>query len=739
MSRRQQTRRTLTAWLARAWPGQVSGLPAHPVAILLGLAVGWQWSGMQRVLAAVIDPLPTTATMVAAIALLTAALGPWLPERLVLGIARLIRRRSRRTADRAADDTGTFWMLRAVRERDESLMWLALAVLATGAGLVSLITLGMTRVVAAPLYHHLLDRFFWTNLTLAALEWSGVALLIGLSWVIHGLMATLLAPVLASSSRSPRDPTGVVAGILLGLGMAWLIHEAWTNRGLSGRQEFLAGVLVMFLLAGVAAWLSQRMERLRRGPPEAEADPPELIAGAEGLIWLSLVVWGIAAVLVGAGWLACRPVGLVGASAIASGVGGYTLVTAIGMAAASFHTRRRKRSASGCGMAAWTAGVGAGVVATLTAHWPAGTAASVSVVLLIALPFGYALHYAERAWLARVGSETLGFAQLTSAIMGGLGIGLIAVRWWALPMLGSMGTMTAGALLMLATGGLMQIYENHRPARVRHLRLALVFASLAAAIVAFPSDVRRWSRWAHQHRAPTSTTLGLDWLATRELPSARRICLIGLDPAPASRWLALGPARVDIMPLGIQVDRDAPPLPRIGRTRILHMSAFRTFRLQHLEYDLVYQRCNPRHRVGRFAEYSIEWLGRLSDRTLSGGQVIIDVPVGRLTPEAIAIIAATFRHAMPGPTCWTLIDRDGQPGIRLATNARSARTVKAGEDTPWAPVEWLLAGHPRARPHSIERDRITRALRSATAESATSTMEWLHHCRSRGPVADGSR
>ena len=76
-----------------------------------------------------------------------------------------------------------------------------LAVLATGAALVSLITLGMTRVVAVPLYHHLLDRFFWTNLTLAALEWSGVALLIGLSWVIHGLMATLLAPVLASGSR----------------------------------------------------------------------------------------------------------------------------------------------------------------------------------------------------------------------------------------------------------------------------------------------------------------------------------------------------------------------------------------------------------------------------------------------------------------------------------------------------------------------------------------------------------
>ena len=119
--------------LAKAGP-----LPVRPVAVLIGLAAGWQWSGMRTILASAIDPLPATTTMLGAIVLLTTAVGPWLPERIIHWIAHIIGRRSRQADMPVADGTGTFWMLRAIRDRDESLMWLVLALLASLAGAVSL-------------------------------------------------------------------------------------------------------------------------------------------------------------------------------------------------------------------------------------------------------------------------------------------------------------------------------------------------------------------------------------------------------------------------------------------------------------------------------------------------------------------------------------------------------------------------------------------------------------------------
>ena len=68
-----------------------------------------------------------------------------------------------------ADGTGTFWMLRAIRDRDESLMWLVLSILACLAGAVSLVTLAISGTLIE-LYHYLLKHFFWTNLTLAVME-----------------------------------------------------------------------------------------------------------------------------------------------------------------------------------------------------------------------------------------------------------------------------------------------------------------------------------------------------------------------------------------------------------------------------------------------------------------------------------------------------------------------------------------------------------------------------------------
>jgi hypothetical protein len=70
----------------------------------------------------------------------------------------------------------------------------------------------------------------------------------------------------------------------------------------------MVGVLPLFIVAAMAARMSQRADKPPRAAPPVET-APELPGGAEGLIWVLLVVWGIATALAGTGWVTCRQIG----------------------------------------------------------------------------------------------------------------------------------------------------------------------------------------------------------------------------------------------------------------------------------------------------------------------------------------------------------------------------------------------------------------------------------------------
>jgi hypothetical protein len=707
-------------------------LTAYVAMILLGLAAGWQCSASQKILAAAIGPDAETTAMVVAIALLAAAVGPWLPGRLIVGVARLIQKRGWQIKEPNADITSTLWMLRAVRGRDDSLLWLSISVLSCTAGGLSLITL-LLMDPFAQVYQYLLQHFFWTSLTLSGIEWLGTAVVIGPSWIVHGLLISTLAAVVGRNEPA-RQPPGVIAGAVAGPGLALLISATWGTGLLSGGQEFMAGVLPVFVVAALAAKMSQRTTE----SPNAvvrETAAPELPGRAEGLIWLLLVIWGIAAALAGTGWVLCRQVNAPGWASPHTQWGWYITVLGAGTAAAWWHARHQTRSTSGCGMAAWAAGIGAGGASAMAAFRPAGMLSGIIQVLLLGLTFGYALHYAELAWLARSGSETQGFAQLASAVLAGLAAGFMAARWWAVTALGPVGLMTAGALLMMALGGIVQIYEEDRPARIRHRRLALVFASLAGAILLFPAATGRWDTWETSHRvAPASTEL--TWLAAAELAPARRVCLIGVDGNGAIRWPGLGKARVDVFARptagAATGSSDRPP----GRTRLVRASPFRALRLEHQVYDLVYQQGCWAGRTDSLAEYSVEWLSRLASLTMPDGEIVIDVPLAGMTPEAVVTIATTLERAANAPVRWTSARLAGQPVFRLAANPESSE-MPTPDDATWAPADLLLAGHERVRIHSIQRDRITPLIETAPSPSAEQLLRWLdsHRDKNRtGPV-----
>jgi len=687
----------------------------HPAALILGLAAGWQWAGMKMTLAATIDPSPATVTMLGAIALLMAAIGPRIPGRMVLGFVHIFGRRWQTASNNDARGNNTFWMLQAIRNRDESLLWLSFAVLCSAAGAVTLLTI-LLSTFATQFYHYLLEHFFWTPLTLAGLEWTSITLWMGGAWLMNGLAVSALASATAARTESRRSPPGIAAGLLMGLALAWLLHTTWADRGMSATQILLLGVLPMFALSAIAARLSQNAEKQQLTGWTPKLDLPELSGQAEGWIWLALVAWGIGSILAGSGWLACQWMLDPRQTKFWSQPSGYLLVLGFGVMLASFHARHRKQSASGCGMALWAAGVAVGLSALTSAFSFGGTAGRLFQMTTLALPIGYALHYVERAWLARVGSETLGFAQMMTALLGGCAISLIAAHWWVQPTLGPMGMMSAGSLAMLAYGGLVQIYEQNNSVHTQRLRLGLVFASLAAAIVLFPTIVAYWG--AQARKATHADEMYTVPLTIPDLEHTRRICLIGLSDQTTIPTLKDYTGQVDLISFTHPDTMTAIPLLDTARSYKLTSGSCRALRLENRVYDLVYQHSPRACSLSRFAHYSIEWLTALARKTTSGGHVILDVPLADMTSEAIAVIGSTFQEAMGSSSVWRIIDSSDAPILRFKGRANLVEPDDRNLTAGWSPIASLLESQEHLDgPHSIRKDRVTGALEPNPVES----------------------
>lgn len=712
-------RAPLSAWWAQIeWRTR---LP-HPAVLLLGLGLGWQWAGFKTILCADLDPSPATVTMLAAIALLMAALGPRIPARFAIGLAHRIRGRIWPADTPNSDEDRSFWVLRAVRERDESLLWLALAVLSSAAGLLAVLTLAALPAFER-IHQYLMERFFWTNLTATALEWALVALLAGGMWLMNGLLAAVLGPVIGARTGSRRGQSLIVSGGLLGIGLAWWVQKLLADRGMSGPQAFLLGTLAMFGVSVSSAVLSHRAERrpsLQRTPPTSAA---EVTGRAEGWIWLSLAAWAASSALAGSGWLACQSVGQLTSAGPGIGPGTCLIVLGLSVVLAAIIDGQESPSASGYGNVLWAAGVCVGLAAVLVALAPGPGASSLCQLALLTVPPGYALHRICQAWLARAGSETLGFAQMISAILAGAACGLILSQWWLEPALGPLGTVTTGALALMAFGGLIQIHEEEGPPAGRRQRLGLVFASLVAAIALFPASAERWGRWARS--IPDTGLASVAPLADiQEIQRPRSICLIGLPPGAPVPGLNDYAGRLDwILP-----DSAAPIGPvsadPTGRIRFLTAHEFRVADLGRTGYEFIYQYGGAGGPGSRFSEYSAEWFSRLADRTAAGGWMVLDVPLSGQTPGSVAVIAGTFEHAVRSDARWSLVGPSTAPGLRLVGRPGFRNLFCDPMKGKWYPAGVLVdpAGGPTAL-HSLRCDQITPRLRGSAAGQPV--LDWL--------------
>jgi hypothetical protein len=453
---------------------------------------------------------------------------------------------------------------------------------------------------------------------------------------------------------------------------------------------------------------------------------------AEGWIWLSLAAWAASSALAGSGWLACQAAGQLASTGLGIGPGTCLIVLGFGVVLAAIIDGQESPSASGCGNVLWAAGACVGLAAILAALAPSVGTSSLCQLALLTIPLGYALPRIGQAWLARAGSETLGFAQMTTAILAGTACGLILGEWWLEPALGPLGTVTTGALLLMAFGGLIQIHEEEGPPAARRQRLGLVFASLAAAIVLFPASAERWGRWARS--IPGNGPASVAPLAGIQEPHRTSpVCVIGLLPGATVPGLDGHAGQVDWVLSGSALPLGPVSADPSGHIRFLTGHAFRVATLDRTRYELIYQHGWAAGSGSRFSEYSVEWFSRLADRTAIGGWIVLDVPLAGQTPASAAVIAGTFEHAMRSDVRWMLVGPSTAPGLRLAGCPGSPDQFRNPLESNWYPVSVLVGsdGRPTAL-HSLRRDQITPRLRPSDA-GRQPVLAWL---KSRQKLAE---
>lgn len=667
-------------------------IAVHPLAILLGLAAGWQWLGMRLMLYSIIEPLPTTSTMYLVVALLAAAAGPWIPERLVMALTRFLKEKE------------TFRILQAVHQRDPAMVWSAIGVMAVVSGLISLLTLALGGLAVAG-QNILIDNFFWTNLAMTVVEWAGSFLFLGPAWALQGLLLVMLMVAVGLRSHMRDDSSGILAGLVVGVAGACWSYRVGMRWGLSAGQFYILGSLPLFVLAFWATRYSQAKSTPLKEPLDEEA--PELSAGAEGTVWLSLVVWGMCLVLVWAGWL--NSLSLLSGSSGVLALGWICLLMGVGLYGAAWYMRGRITTLVGCGMSLWAMGVASSMAATLSVFWPAGGLSAAIQVLCLSLPAGYSLYYIKKSWLARAGSETAGHAQMISALLAGMGVGLIVSRWLAMPSLGPIGLMAGGSLGLLALGGMIQIYESTQPIRRRHQRLALIFGSLAGVVVLFPLDARQWVRLYHQPGVVAGRPQTLEPLDVPLRIVHPQVCLIGLETEQAIQLVDPSRSRVALAELAAPV-KPSPQLARkINPCTIISTTAFRHLRMNRQPYDLIYLygdlAASPEHR----ALCSLEWLSQIAGQTAVGGMVVLDIPSRDISERARRMVAVTFARVMGPDGCYRIAgDAGGHEYLRLIAVPRGRISLTEAESKLWRPLE-ELCGEP-VPIHSGRNARLIHAL-----------------------------
>lgn len=739
---------------------------ARLCSLLLGLSGGVYLAGLVARFQSLFDPLPRTSATVISVSLICGALGPWLPQRVVSRFLDLLVRQARGPGRVSVGQTSA--ILRGQDAAKRRAWWLvgAILFLAAGAGMVlSLVLLDWLGVV----YGWVLDRMLLTVPTLRAVEWLVVLVVAGPVGLLAGLtVASLHAHYLNAGQpgRSRSLALGILAGAALSLPAA---YELVLPYG-SASHAMLLGAAGFFLAAVLCMVVAIRVEKAtiaRERVPRFS--PPESAGRLHGLILSGLLCWGLwFGLSAGVWWRVGSYERAAGVCLESSFLSGWLLWMAAGVAAAGLIAPTRRHSPEGCGIALWIAGLASvGVVGLLSLAGP-DVALRMPVVGLMAVRpttaasvvsgffGGMALPYAKRALMVQCGGQPVIYAELISAILTGIGVGLWLAAAWLMGWLGVSGAQCLAGLACMVAGGILVVHEKAVGGMATWLRSSLVLGSLAVLLGLVPGWVRQASSaedgLAEALRGRSWSVKPLSRLSSDALPvvlaaasphpaSARRetpgasspteqllaclgpghlggrACVIGGQIGPAKAWESVGFRYLEHWPhdgralntsAGLQAEGPAGGQGRLkmidGQTPAL--GAWRAWRGP---FDLVILWPVDAGSVQNASIWTAETFVALRRCLGPGGRLVVALPAGDLDAATLSVIAAGFRAALHGRAAWRVYPSGNDMEQIWLLGARlPAALGKPGLEGPagWRPLNEIAPAQGPFPLHSLQTPRV---------------------------------
>lgn len=590
----------------------------------------------------VFDPLPATSAVVVLALFFSLIAGLWLPRGLFVMLARRWPAHWPGGGLLAAADTQ--------RER-QILRWLVAGLMLAIGGFSALLARALYPLHEYA-YEALLQRFFWTPVTLRVAETLSILALCILpgSQIALGLYALAIVDAYADPARLRwrRCAHAILAGVACAVIVDFLLLPDGSS---------LAGSALAAMACFAAAFFCTRgAERCHQSPPPSSApargarraSPPT--RSTASLLALAVLLWATAA----SAWTTSL---LWGSAPLRSPAARSLLLLAAlgalgcGLAWPARWIRPWRLAAAGSPLVIF------GALLALASHLPPAHVPLSAV--WIALPTAVMLTGAAvlagssgatlvTAWLERVpgvGAGRLSFATITLA---GGAAGALATAAFI-----SANALHVGlALLSLALvgcGGLLVIFEPALTGWPYRVRVTGVFAVLLGLLAFLPVGTARpgATQAALRGRADRERLLRAGWTA-RALQAplrGRRAALIDLDPGPLAFWRHRGFRQIDLWSWS---PPPGPPVPGASAATPVRLEyhgepAALGLRLAPGAYDLIAVRlpaADPTFPLRTL-------LARIRDHLVPGGQCVLLVPARHVPAPPAEVTAAPIIAHLP--------------------------------------------------------------------------------------------
>ncbi len=480
-------------------------IPAVCISILAGVSVSLSGVGFVEHFYQRIEFSPTTFRLAVGAVLISMSLGPRLPRRGAMVIARLVQARMGDTLSPGGGQASYISQASA----DRNLLWTATGIASLAAGLGTL-ALPWFCGVAESVLSWGLSGFLWLPSSLAVFEGC---VLFGAACLPFSLVGFLARCVHQLACPSGRWNFAVFAWLLLGFSIGISGISFFVGFPPSGAQLMRAGAIPLLMSAILSVWTaSPAVSRRARVADDVVIDEPEIGERWPVVLRLAVCVCICAAVTVVLVWaytvrFSCSDA--YGSALICTGLMVAAVSVGVWASAKRMMVSQHRIGSLGkhCVVSGVLVALGVGTFNVVVRSTCSSFSSTAGYWLLWGLctcvplaTVGHAIGYGGIAVLRRGSYLSDGGARLLRMIMFAVGLTFIFVTFYLLETLGSYATIVAAALAFLATGGILIIHEPYYTPGPSRLGVASVFVAVLCMTWIMPAAGGGWLGDLHRDR-----------------------------------------------------------------------------------------------------------------------------------------------------------------------------------------------------------------------------------------------